>query len=187
MHSTRAKNVKDIKHIWPRPHVSKPARADAFYGSLKKASVFFLGISLPSTDITRIRKKTLTKTQRFEKRSPETKGRFPRSLFWCGRLKRKTIETNLEQNKNVSLPLSFFNECRISKVPRCLPCNDTSAFTDISTVFNFSFTRLYDNLFICEFHMQHSLGHFFLFASTQKHSSFSSLFDRRRTLSSLGT
>ena len=41
--------IKDIKNIWPRPLESKPARADAFYGSLKKASV------LPSTDISRIR------------------------------------------------------------------------------------------------------------------------------------
>ena len=32
--------IKDIKNIRPSPHVSKPARADAFFGSLKKASVF---------------------------------------------------------------------------------------------------------------------------------------------------
>ena len=28
------------KNIRPRPHVSKPARADAFFGPLKKASLF---------------------------------------------------------------------------------------------------------------------------------------------------
>ena len=119
---------------------------------LFEKSIFFRGISLPSTDITRIRIKHSLKRNFLKKRSPETKGQFRRTLFWCGRMKMKTLETNLQQNKNVSLPLFFFNKCRISKVPRYLPCNETSAFTDISTVFNFSFTRLSDNLFICEFH-----------------------------------
>ena len=32
--------IKDIKNIRPSPHLSKPARADAFFGSLKKASIF---------------------------------------------------------------------------------------------------------------------------------------------------
>ena len=32
--------IKDIKNIRTRPHVSTPARADAFLGSLKKASIF---------------------------------------------------------------------------------------------------------------------------------------------------
>ena len=31
-------SLKDIKNIWPSPHVSKPARAGAFFGSLKTAS-----------------------------------------------------------------------------------------------------------------------------------------------------
>ena len=41
--------IKDIKNIRSRPHVSKPARAGVFFRSLKK-SIFFSGISLPSTD-----------------------------------------------------------------------------------------------------------------------------------------
>ena len=69
--------------------------------------IFFRGISLPSTDITRIRIKHSLKRNFLKKRSPETKGQFRRTLFWCGRMKMKTLETNLQQNKNVSLPLFF--------------------------------------------------------------------------------
>ena len=46
--SRRAKQIKDIKSIRPSPLVSKPARADTFFGSLKKAS--FVELVFPSTD-----------------------------------------------------------------------------------------------------------------------------------------
>ena len=107
VHLTRAK-----KNIKLSPHVSNPARAGAFFGSLKK-SIFFRGISLPSTDITDIRIKHALK-RNFLNNPLQRKGRFPRSLFWCGRMKKENYlkqdftVSNLEQNKNVSLPLSFF-------------------------------------------------------------------------------
>ena len=50
--SRRAKQIKDIKSIRPSPLVSKPARADTFFGSLKKAS--FVELVFPSTDKTHI-------------------------------------------------------------------------------------------------------------------------------------
>ena len=108
MHSTRAKN-KDIKNIRPRTQVSKPARADAFFGSLKKH--LFLWISLPSTDITHIRIKHSLKRNFLKNVLQRGKVEFP---HWCGKMKKEKYRkrdvsvSDLAENKNVSLPLSFF-------------------------------------------------------------------------------
>ena len=75
-----AQKLKGIKNIRPRPHVSKPARADAFFGSLKKHLLSWNQSSVYRYNYL-YENWTLATTQLFkQRRSPERKGRFPRSL-----------------------------------------------------------------------------------------------------------
>ena len=57
--------IKDIKNIRPRQHVSKPARADAFFGSLKKHLVSWNQSSVYRFDYS-YENWTLTNTQLFK-------------------------------------------------------------------------------------------------------------------------
>ena len=109
--------IKDIKNIRPRTQVSKPAREDAFFGSLKKH--LFRGISLPSSDIIHIRIKHSLKRNFLKNALQRGKVEFPHS---SGKMKKEKYRkrdvsvSDLAENKNVSLPLSlFFSKCSISK------------------------------------------------------------------------
>ena len=78
---------KDIKNIRPLPHVSKPARADAFFGSLK--SIFFRGISLPSTDIITHMRIGHSLTPNFLNNAALQRGKVDFPDHWCGRIKKE--------------------------------------------------------------------------------------------------